>query len=69
MYIYIYQRWNRFGFLTTGTGLNRSDRTGPDGLTAFDHSIDDLWTAMFRLPKKKFTEIPGILKAMPLEHL
>jgi len=28
------QRWNRSGFLTTGTGtgLSRSDRTGPAGL-------------------------------------
>jgi hypothetical protein len=26
------QRWNRAGFLTTGTGLSRSDRTGPAGL-------------------------------------
>ncbi len=26
------KRWNRSGFLTTGTGLSGSDRTGPAGL-------------------------------------
>jgi hypothetical protein len=37
---HINHRWNRSGFLTTGTGtgLSRSDRTGPAGLPATDRS-------------------------------
>jgi hypothetical protein len=31
-------RWNRSGFLTTGTGPNRSDRTGSVGLKFFTHA-------------------------------